>query len=104
MSTYRYGDMVFAKCQNYPYWPGKVIRTFPNSNSYKVLFYGEKSEAIIDIENIIPFNEESHKRFSSETAGKKDKSLKFSLNLSMKIYIKRKKGLEEESGEEEVYQ
>ena len=41
--AFKYGDMVFAKCQNYPYWPGKVIATFANSNSLKILFYGEKS-------------------------------------------------------------
>jgi hypothetical protein len=49
--------MVLAKCQNYPYWPGKIISFFPNSNSYKVLFYGEKSEATIDATYIIPFND-----------------------------------------------
>ena len=38
--TYKYNDMVFAKCQNYPYWPGKIIGTFTNSSSCKVLFYG----------------------------------------------------------------
>jgi hypothetical protein len=57
MSQYRLGEMVLAKCQNYPYWPGKIISFFPNSNSYKVLFYGEKSEATIDATYIIPFND-----------------------------------------------
>jgi hypothetical protein len=47
-SRYRLNDMVLAKCQNYPYWPGKIINVFPNSTSYKVLFYGEKSEATIE--------------------------------------------------------
>jgi len=40
MNSYKYGDMVFAKCQNYPYWPGKVISVLNGGLSYKVLFYG----------------------------------------------------------------
>jgi hypothetical protein len=40
---YKAGEMVFAKCQNYPFWPGKVISVSLITNSYKVLFYGEKS-------------------------------------------------------------
>lgn len=40
INQYRLGEMVFAKCQNYPYWPGKIIASFPQSTSYKVLFYG----------------------------------------------------------------
>lgn len=48
MMQYKVGDMVFAKCQNYPFWPGKVILVSALTGSYKVLFYGEKSEAIID--------------------------------------------------------
>ena len=43
ISRFRLNDMVFAKCQNYPYWPGKIIAVFANTTSYKVLFYGEKS-------------------------------------------------------------
>ena len=55
MSLYKYHDMVLAKCQNYPYWPGKVIGC-PSETSFKILFYGEKSEAIINTDYIMPFN------------------------------------------------
>jgi len=37
---YKIGDMVFAKCQSYPYWPGKVIACLPVQGTYKILFYG----------------------------------------------------------------
>jgi hypothetical protein len=37
---YKVGEMVFAKCQNYPFWPGKVILVYPVTSSYKILFYG----------------------------------------------------------------
>jgi hypothetical protein len=53
---YKIGDMVFAKCQNYPYWPGKIIGCQLTNLSYKVLFYGEKSEATIDESVILPYN------------------------------------------------
>jgi hypothetical protein len=52
---HKVGDMVFAKCQNYPFWPGKIIAIFSN-NSYKVVFYGEKSEAMIDEGSMLAFN------------------------------------------------
>lgn len=53
---HKVGEMVFAKCQNYPYWPGKIIDIVKHTNSYKILFYGEKSEAVIDEANMLPFN------------------------------------------------
>ena len=48
MMQYKVGDIVFAKCQNYPFWPGKVILVYPITVSYKILIYGEKSEATIE--------------------------------------------------------
>lgn len=42
-TQFKSGDIVLAQCENYPYWPGKIISVLPNINSYKVLFYGEKS-------------------------------------------------------------
>lgn len=38
---YKIGDIVFAKCQNYPFWPGKVISLLGSEGAaYKILFYG----------------------------------------------------------------
>ena len=97
MSNYKYGDMVFAKCQNYPYWPGKVIGSFPHTSSYKVLFYGEKSEATINENNIVPFNLDTHRKFAQEPIAKSNRALKFSLKVAMNHFAKRKKGLNSES-------
>ena len=88
---FRLRDMVFAKCENYPYWPSKILEVFPNG-SYKVLFYGEKSEATIDESCIIPYNEENYRRMSSDQNAKSSQKLKFSLSVAHKSYMKRKRG------------
>ena len=95
MANYKYGDMVFAKCQNYPYWPGKIISTL--ETSYKVLFYGEKSEATIDQTFIIPFTDESYRKFSQESLARTNRELKYSLSVAYKRHNKRKKGLNSSS-------
>ena len=93
--------MVFAKCQNYPYWPGKIIGIFSKDNSYKVLFYGEKSEATIDSTYIIPFNDETYRKIITESASKNNKSLKYSLSVAIKRFNKRKKGVNSSSEEDD---
>ena len=90
-TSFKNGDMVFAKCQNYPYWPGKIIGICPN-NSFKVLFYGEKSEATIDHSFIISFTDESYRKFLQEPIVKVNRALKYSLSIASKRFNKRKKG------------
>ena len=104
IGRYRLSDMVFAKCQSYPYWPGKIIFALPNGTSSKVLFYGEKSQATIDETFILPFNEETYKKMISESAAKTNKALKYSLTVAYKRYSKRKKGLNSSSEEEDFFQ
>ena len=101
---FRIGDMVFAKCQNYPFWPGKVIGIFPNVNSYKVLFYGQKSEATIDDTSILPFTEDVLRKVLNEGNNKNNKNLKHSIQIALKRYHKRKKGLASSSEEEDFFQ
>lgn len=104
INQYRVRDMVFAKCQGYPYWPGQVIATNPKENSCQVLFYGEKSSAFIEVTFIQPFNDETYKKFSEEPISKTNKTLKYSLELARKRYNKRKKGIISSSEENDFLQ
>lgn len=101
---YKVGDMVFAKCQNYPYWPGKIISCQPNLLSYKVLFYGEKSQATIDESVILPYNEDVQRKILNEGNNKNNKNLRNSMNIAFKRYQQRKKGMASESEEEDYLQ
>jgi hypothetical protein len=101
---FKIGEMVFAKCQNYPFWPGKVIAIFSVTNSYKILFYGEKSEATIDESCMLPFNEDVLKKLASEGAHRSNKDLKHSMHIAYKRYQKRKKGLASSSEEDDFLQ
>lgn len=91
----RLNDMVFAKCENYPYWPGKIIAV--NPSSYKVLFYGEKSEAIIDPAFIKPFTEDICREMASEPNARANKDLKRAISLAQKRFQKRSRGQLSES-------
>jgi hypothetical protein len=93
IKEYRVGEMVFGKCQNYPYWPCKISAYFPNTTSYKVVFIGEKSEATIDQTYILPFTEETYRKISSEPSARTNRGLKHSLNIAIKRFNKLKKGL-----------
>ena len=93
--------MVFAKCENYPFWPGKVIAVFSNpksgSTSYKVLFYGEKSEATIDSNFVLPFSEDLSRQMAAEPAAKANRDLKRAIAVANKRFQKRKNGQLSES-------
>jgi hypothetical protein len=52
----------------------------------------------------MPFNTETHRRFSQESIAKTNRALKFSLRVAMSRLIKRRKGLNSESDEEEIYE
>lgn len=97
INRFRLNDMVFAKCQNYPYWPGKIIAVITHNASYKVLFYGEKSEATIDESSILPFNEETHRKMSLEGSYRTNKALRYSITIAYKRYNKRRNGLNSSS-------
>jgi hypothetical protein len=101
---YKVGDMVFAKCQNYPFWPGKVIVVSPITASYKVLFYGEKSEATIDESCMLPFSEDIIRKVMNEGNNRNNKDLRHSINIAIKRLQKRRKGLASSSEEDDFIQ
>jgi hypothetical protein len=104
MMQYKVGDMVFAKCQNYPFWPGKVILVYTIAGSYKVLFYGEKSEATIDESCMLPFSDDIIRKVMNEGANKNNKDLRHSIQIACKRFQKRKKGLASSSEEDDFIQ
>ena len=101
---YKVGDIVFAKCQNYPFWPGKVILVYPITASYKILFYGEKSEATIEETCLLPFCDEIIKRVVNEGGNRNNKELRNSINIACKRFQKRKRGLASSSEDEDFIQ
>lgn len=100
---YKIGETVFAKCQNYPFWPGKVISCFPQAASYKVLFFGEKSEATIDECCMLPFTDEVLRKLSADTSHRNNKDLQYSIRLAVKRAQKRKKGLASSSEDDDFF-
>ncbi len=44
---YKNGDVVLVKIENYPFWPAEIASIL-NGQLYNVMFYGEKSEAVVD--------------------------------------------------------
>lgn len=100
---YKIGEIVFAKCQNYPFWPGKVIACFALASSYKVLFFGEKSEATIDDSCMLPFTDEVLRKLSADTAHRNNKDLQHAIKLAIKRSQKRKKGLASSSEDDDFF-
>lgn len=82
--SFKVGDMVLAKCQNYPYWPAKIIKS--NQHCYQVLFYGEKTHADIDFDSIISFTEEDCKKVLSHGNNRNNKELRNSIAIANKKY------------------
>ena len=44
---FRKGDVVLVKIENYPFWPAEIASVL-DGELYNVMFYGEKSEAVVD--------------------------------------------------------
>lgn len=100
---YKTNEIVFAKCQDYPFWPGKIVHCFPQAASYKVVFYGEKSEATISEACMLPFNDEVIRKLSADSALRNYKELQHSIKIACKRLQKRRKGLASSSEEEDYF-
>ena len=89
---YKINDMVFAKCTSYPYWPAKVVSVHLKLGSYRVLFYGEKSEAVLKEEHLMPFSEQNIKTVLAEGNNNHNSKLKRSIQVATNRMRSRKKG------------
>ena len=100
---YKLNEIVFAKCQDYPFWPAKVVNYFAQAASYKVVFYGEKSEATISESCMLPFTDEVLRKLSADSAHRNHKDLQHSIKIALKRLQKRRKGLASSSEEDDYY-
>jgi hypothetical protein len=44
---YKRGDLVLVKIEDYPFWPAEIASIL-SGELYNVIFYGEKSEAVVN--------------------------------------------------------
>lgn len=76
MSTFKIGDLVWAKMKGFPQWPGVVVephdelKQLRKSNSYCIFFFGSLNYAWIEIKMLSPYN--SKDEVTSNRAGFKD--------------------------------
>lgn len=52
---YNKDDIVWAKLNKYPWWPGRIIKELPNCKKYEVIFFGDDSEADLSANMIEKF-------------------------------------------------
>lgn len=53
--------MVFAKLRGFPYWPARVESKV--EGTYYVYFFGTHETTALNISNLLPFNEETKKKY-----------------------------------------
>ena len=53
--------MVFAKLRGFPYWPARVESKV--EGTYYVYFFGTHETTALDMSNLLPFNDETKKKY-----------------------------------------
>jgi hypothetical protein len=84
------GDLVLAKAEGHPHWPAKVQSCLKNG-SYRVTFFGEKSEATVLPQMVLDFAPAHAERLRRGKDGK-NKALREALKLAERVAEERLSG------------
>jgi hypothetical protein len=53
------GEIVFAHCEGFPWWPGKITKIIPEYGIYHISFINSKSTTKLEGEHLREFNQKN---------------------------------------------
>lgn len=80
MNKFKQNELVWAKFDDYPWWPGVIKREVPPSQ-FEILFCGDDAKALIPKKYIAKWE----KNFDQLTSKIEDKDLLFSVGIALKL-------------------
>lgn len=80
MNKFKQNELVWAKFDDYPWWPGVIKREVPPSQ-FEILFCGDDAKALIPKKFIAKWE----KNFDQLTSKIEDKDLLFSVGIALKL-------------------
>jgi hypothetical protein len=88
------GSLCLAKVQGHPHWPAKVLDCLRNG-SYRVVFFGEKSEATVLPQMVIEFSPPNLAKLKKQKEAARNKTLREALRIAERVLEEREKGNDE---------